>query len=137
QNKHGDVRLETLRISKWNGVPPQSVVGEHSALRRTDGSLTQGRIVGFDSKTKQFTVREGDETVQVAAEEVSDVLLTPEEDDSTAENEAEDGRAVRLTYYHAQVSGRPVRIDNDSITLESPAFAKPLTLPLKRLRSLF
>src|SRR6185437_5702012 len=43
-NVRGDVRLEQLRISRWNGELPREARADQSCIRRVDGSIVHGRL---------------------------------------------------------------------------------------------
>ncbi len=128
-NKRGDVRLERLRISRWNGVPPREVQADKSRLHRTDGSIVYGQLAGFDATKKQFTVRDGDAETQVAADQISSVFLSPPDDEAA--------RAFRAVYLDGtRLSGELTSIADDHLRLTNPAIQESLKLPLSELRSL-
>jgi thiol-disulfide isomerase/thioredoxin len=128
-NKRGDVRLERLRISRWNGVPPREVQADKSRLHRADGSILYGQLAAFDAAAKQFTVRDGDNETKVAADEIASVFLSPPADDAP--------RAFRAFYLDGtRLSGELTSIADDHIRLTNPAIQEPLRLPLSELRSL-
>lgn len=131
-NKRGDLRLERLRISRWNGVPPRDVQANKARLHRTDGSIVYGQLVAYDASSKQFTVREGTDETRVAADEIASLFLSPpdEPDDSTR-------RQLRAVYLDGtRLSGKLTRIDDDRLHLTCPAVREPLILPMFELRSL-
>jgi thiol-disulfide isomerase/thioredoxin len=128
-NKHGDVRLERLRISRWNGVPPREVQADKSRLHRTDGSIVYGQLVSFDAEKKQFTVREGNDDTQVPADQIAGVFLSPPN-----EEVSHPFRAIYLD--GTRLSGELTNIADDHLRLTCPAIQEPLKLPLSELRSL-
>ena len=127
-NKQGDVRLERLRISRWNGVLPPEAQTNKSRLHRTDGSIVYGELVGFDASTKQFTVREWEEETKVAADQIASVFLSPARRYRL--------EAIRAVYQDCtQVSGELTHIDDDHLRLTRSGIQEPLRLPLSELRS--
>ena len=127
-NKRGDVRLERLRISRWNGVPPREVQANKSRLHRTDGSIVYGTLAAFDPNLKQFTIRDGNDEIKVAADQISGVFLSPPNDEVT--------RAFRAVYLDGtRLSGDLTSIAEDHLRLTNPAIQEPLRLPLSELRS--
>ncbi len=129
-NKGVGVRLERLRISRWNGVPPRDVQANKSRLHRADGSIVYGQLVAWDSGAKQFTVRDGTGETRVAADEISSVMLSPPENASPP-------RAFRAVYQDGtQLSGELTRVNDDHLLLTSPGIQEPLRLPLSGMRSL-
>ncbi len=128
-NKRGDVRLERLRISRWDGVPPREVQANKSRLHRADGSVVYGQLSAFDPEAKQFTVRDGDNETKVAANQIASVFLSPPEEDAT--------RAFRAFYLDGtRLSGDLMSVGDDHLQLTSPAIREPLRLPLSEIRSL-
>lgn len=128
-NKRGDVRLERLRISRWNGTPPREVQADKSRLHRTDGSIVYGQLAAFDPATKQFTVRDGNEETKVAADQLASMFLSPPDDEAP--------RAFRAFYLDGtRLSGELTSIADDHLRLTCPAIQEPLRLPLSELRSL-
>jgi thiol-disulfide isomerase/thioredoxin len=128
-NKRGDVRLERLRISRWNGVPPQEVQAAKSRLHRVDGTIVYGQLAGFDAASKMFTVKDADKEEKVAADQLAGVFVSPPTDDAV--------RPFRAFYLDGtRVSGELTRIANDHLALTCPAIAEPLKLPLSEVRSL-
>lgn len=77
-NKKGDVRLEQLRITRWNGVAPHAVQDNRARLYRTDGSIVYGRVVAFDPKAKTFTLRDAKTDTVVPQEAMADLFLAPQ-----------------------------------------------------------
>lgn len=128
-NKRGDVRLERLRISRWNGVPPREVQADKSRLHRTDGSIVYGQLSGFDAAKKQFTVRDGDDETKVAADQIASVFLSPPDEEVV--------RPFRVVYLDGtRLSGELTAIADDHLRLTNPAIQEPLRMPLSELRSL-
>ncbi len=128
-NKQGDVRLERLRISRWNGVPPPEAQTSKPRLHRTDGSIVYGKLAGFDAGTKQFAVRDGSEETKVAADQIASVFFSAPDDTAS--------RAIRAVYQDGtQISGELTQIDDDHLRLTRSGIQEPLRLPLSELRSL-
>lgn len=128
-NKRGDVRLERLRISRWNGTPPREVQADKSRLHRTDGSIVYGQLSNFDREAKQFTIRDGTEEIKVPVDQIASVFLSPPSDDAV--------RPFRVSYLDGtRLSGELTSIASDHVRLTNPSLQEPLRLPLADLRSL-
>jgi len=138
-NKKGDVRLEQLRITRWNGVAPHAVQDDRARLHRTDGSIVYGRVIAFDPKAKTFTLRDGKTDIVVSQEAMADLFLGPQ---PVAKDAAKPKKAVAtpmqcLVYRDGtRLSGRVTRIEDAHVTLTCPGVKEPLRLPLAELRSL-
>ena len=135
-NKRGDVRLERLRITRWNGrdshadEPDKSRVASNwAAIHRSDGQMVHGDLVGFDGAAQKFRVRTDAGDTQVPADQVASVYLSPQKDVAS--------REVRVVYQDGErLSGGLVRIDQQKLALVHPGIAGELALPLERLQAL-
>jgi hypothetical protein len=78
-NLHGDVRLESLRVGRWDGDPPRDARAGAARIHRGDGSTLYGELLRYDDASKEYIVREdGKESEsRVAADKVSRVFLSP------------------------------------------------------------
>jgi thiol-disulfide isomerase/thioredoxin len=131
-NKRGDVRLDRLRIRRWDGVAPHEVPVKGARVQRADGSLIRGQLTAFDPVANLFTVRDSQgETTRVAADQISSVFLSP------VMNATGPAPAFRVVYQDGtQFSGTLSGIENGHILLESHGIRQPLRLPIAELRSL-
>ncbi len=133
KNKRGDIRLDRLRISRWNGAAPREVEVNKSRLHRIDGSIVYGRLAAFDSTAGQFTMRDGETETRVAADRIASVFLSPPPDPSAPAPL----RQLRAVYQDGtQLSGTVTRIDEGHMSLTSDGIREPLRLPTADLRSL-
>jgi peroxiredoxin len=126
-NNRGDIHLEHLRIDHWNrGRPMAGNPGEKARISLTDGSIKYADVGTFDSGSRSFLVRGSKDPVP--ADRVVDIFLG--KTDQTA-------RPLTVDYQDSsRFSGRLLKIENDSIWLESPATIGTLRLPTAGLRSL-
>jgi thiol-disulfide isomerase/thioredoxin len=135
-NKGGDVRIEHLRITRWNGVAPRDVREDQSRVHRTDGSVVYGRLSTYDAKSKQFTVREGARETIVKDDEIADVFLSP----SLFVGKTSAGSiagTLRVAYRDgSRFTGTPVRIEAGRVTIACLSVKETLRLPLAEVRSL-
>ena len=74
-NGKGDVRLEYLRIARWNGQPPRDAHEDQQRIHRKDGTIAYGRVSAYDPKAKQFTLQEGANKTVVAQDAVAELFL--------------------------------------------------------------
>jgi thiol-disulfide isomerase/thioredoxin len=131
-NKKGDVRLEQLRITHWNGVAPHAVQDDRARLHRTDGSIVYGRVVAFDPMAKTFTLRDGKTDTVVPQEAMADLFLVPQ----PVARDAAPPRHCLVYRDGTRLSGRVTRIEEAHVALTCPGVKEPLRLPLAGLRSL-
>jgi thiol-disulfide isomerase/thioredoxin len=139
-NKSGDVRVEHLRITRWNGQAPRDVRENQSRLHRTDGSVIYGRLSAYDPKSKQFTIREGATETVVKHDEIANVFLAPSlfvGKTSTGSVGGAPHCSLRVVYRDgSRFSGTATRIEEGCIALACPCVKETLSLPLAEVRSL-
>jgi len=148
-NKRGDLRLEWLRVGRWDGEPPPEVETGRAELRLGDGSARQGYLSHFDAETRTFVVRDGVAETRVPEREVAGLTLTPAAeparlalfDDPFGLFQAGAGAAagpdVRVsTRDGARFQGRLLGVDPGAVVLGVPAVEGPLRVPVAALRSL-
>ncbi len=129
-NRHGDVRLELLRISSWHGdTPAESSGSGTSHIRLTDGTAISGQIESFDPAKQKFSVRDGDKQTDVEVAKVSALVFNPSaaQPACTLRAVAQDG---------LRISGVLQSIEHGRLKLKSPAVAEQIILPLSDLKSL-
>jgi peroxiredoxin len=129
-NLRGDLRLEWLRISKWNGTVPQEVEVSQSRVHRADGSIVYGKVTGLDATSKSLliaTTKEGE--TRIPLDSVASVFLSPHKDEKP--------RALRAACLDGtRLSGQLERVRGGAIELSVPGFRQPAKIPIDGLRSL-
>jgi thiol-disulfide isomerase/thioredoxin len=132
KNVRGDLRLEHLRVTRWDGQPPREARDDQARLHRTDGTVVYGRLVTFDSSSKQFTLTDGTTETRLAQDAIADIFLAP-----AAAAKAPADRSLRVVYRDGtRLTGSVTRIDDAALTLTCPGVTEPLRLPLADMRSL-
>jgi thiol-disulfide isomerase/thioredoxin len=135
-NGNGDVRLEHLRISRWNGLPLAEVRDDRSRLHRTDGSIVYGQIAAFDPNSKQFIIRNGATETHVPQDTIADMFLAPAKSANKETTDPTVSRTLRVVYRDgSRFSGRLTRIEDGHLSLTCPGVKEPLRLPLAEVRS--
>lgn len=134
-NTTGDVRLQHLRVTRWNGLPPRESKVDQARLHRTDGTIVYGTLEGYNPEKKEFTVREGANTTTVKHDLLADVFLTPAQAPEKAPEA--DKRMLRLiTTDGARLRGTLTAIEDAQLTLKNPSIKEPIRISLADLRSL-
>ena len=151
-NHHGNVRLEQLGITRWNGRPPHAVAGGKSRLQRSDGSVVNGEITGFDASTKEFLIAAGNGKSRLHEDAVERIVLpsagriaNPSYDNATG---SRDGHRVptvgsrvacnlrAICAGGVRLSGDLRKVENGRLWLSRPGILEPLGIDLSLLRSL-
>ena len=129
ENKHGDLRLERLRIARWAGRLPREFQADKPRIHRADGSVMYGKPAGYDAQTKEFLVRGPDGESKLAADGIESIVLTLPDDARP--------RPIRALYQDGmQLSGELLKIADGALWLSSPSIKDTLRMPVEGLRSL-
>ncbi len=128
-NHGGSVRLEQLRIMRWDGTPPREVQGDKARLHRSDGSVVYGEIRGFDAVTGEFLVGEDDRLERIHGDHVGSVVMS--------RSNAEPPSGVRAILQDGtRISGEFHRLENGRLWLSCAGVAEPLGIPVSELQTL-
>lgn len=131
-NRGADLRLERLRISHWDGIPPVGVLTTTPRLVRVDGTSVDGQLASLDAETGQFIVNDGPQATRVDAAQVASVFLGGDERAPIGEQ-----RGMRaLCQDGTLLSGDFSRIVDDRLHLACPSILSDVGLPTADLRSL-
>ncbi len=127
--KKGDLRLERLRITEWDGLDPQGTDAQDARVTLVNGNTIRGPVTAFDAAAGQLTIASPDGPVSVAIDDVSGVYGQPAPDDRP--------RSFRVVYQNGvRLSGELRSIAARQIVFEHPAIVEPLSLPQEQLQSL-
>lgn len=130
KNKSGDLRLERLRVSKWNGEPPQPVQAERARVHQIDGAVVYGPLKAYDPATKSFLVEADGGTVRIPDHQLQDAVLAPPE-------AAGPPRAMlAATRGGMRFSGELVRVQDPELVLTCPGIRGEISLPIDSLAAL-
>src|SRR5262249_52470904 len=75
-NVRGDVRLEWLRIGRWNGEVPREVRTDQARIHRADGSILYGHLIRYDTSSKEFVLRTDPGESRVPESRAASVFLS-------------------------------------------------------------
>lgn len=132
-HKHGGLRLDKLRVSRWNGSPPANLAGDQPHVRRTDGTPVVGELLSYDAQTQRFTVHTDAGDVTLEADQVDRLVLSRAIDDSAKQGVAE----ASVAYADGmRLSGKFGGIEGGRLLLDCPAAIEPVSLPLDGLATI-
>lgn len=128
-NRYGDVRLERLRILRWNGLAPSASDGGLSRFELADGTAVSGEVVGFETDPPRFQIRAADEQRPIRLQDLvaAEMAAISKSDGSTMSAILQDG---------TRLSGTINEIRGDRLLVASPDIAEPLEIPHAQLRLL-
>jgi hypothetical protein len=128
-NLRGDVRLEWLRIARWDGAIPGEVHAGQARILRDDGSILLGQLTGLNAVSRELLLKTESGESRVPESQVSSVFLPVTKEDAP--------RMIRAVYRDgSRVSGELAGVEEGVLVLTVPGIQEPLRLPLAGLRSL-
>ena len=128
-NKGGDVRLERLRISRWDGTAPRLAGAAKSRIYGADGAVVYGQLKSLDAAKNEFVVTTENGEKRMAAADMSDAFFA-----ALGEDSARLLRAVHLS--GVRVSGELVKVDQRTIWIKCPGIREPLVSSIESLHAL-
>jgi hypothetical protein len=128
-NVRGDVRLERLKISHWNGSPRDAVSADRPHVQNQDGSILMGVPVRYDASAGEFVVRTETGESRVSAGGIAGLTLGVPED-------AKPRSTAAIYQDGARLTGDLVKVDEQSIWLSGTVVGEEVRLPIAGLRSL-
>src|SRR5262249_2719560 len=128
-NRRGDLRLERLRISRWNGEPPREAQAQKSRIDLVDGSIAYGQITGFDADREQFLVRGEQAESRWSVAKPPGIYLSAPGDVGSRTLKA-------VSHDGSRLSGELTAVEKGEVRLGVPGISEPVRLPLDSLRSL-
>lgn len=128
-NRGGDIRLERLQISRWNGEPPKTVEVDKSRIHASDGTINYGVVKSFDAEKSEFVIGDDTNSQRVALSQIQDVFLS-----QPGEVPARSLRAVYMT--GMKVSGELVRVEDQKAWLQMPGVKEQIAISLDDLQTI-
>ncbi len=128
-NKHGDLRLERLRVNRWSGDAPGEFHKETSGIQLVDRSSVSGEVARLDAAAHEFVIRGPAGESRIAEDRVASLICR-------ASAEAAP-RSIRVSYQDGtRLSGDLIKVENDRIQLSVPGFSVQPALPVEGVRSI-
>ncbi len=117
-NLGGDLRVENLRIYKWNAEPPQIGPPDQTKVLLAGGTTEVGTVRSYDAAQNQFVVKFNDGERRVPADEMAGCTFG-----ATAEVASGNLRVVLLS--GMRISGNLVRVEGDRVFVKSSGIREP------------
>lgn len=129
-NRSGNIRLESLRISRWNGDLPLQVANDQSRIHFRDGKIVYGSIASFDAAAREFIVGEGADATRIPEDQIQDVFLSQAEEVPPP--------PLRVAFFEGhKLNGSLIDTSEGKIRLQVPGIQEIVTVPTEQLQSLF
>ena len=128
-NNKGDLRLERLRVRRWNGEPPREAKADQSRIHLDDGSIVYGRVERLDDDAKEYVVKSESGETRVPAAKVASLFLSPPSDPPA--------RSVRIASRDgSRLSGDLAKVEGGEVYVTVPGIKETPHLPVDSLLSL-
>ena len=128
-NIRGDVRLEWLRIGRWNGEIPREAHNDQTRIHRADGSIIYGQLAGYQAASKELIFKSEKGESRIPEGQVASVFLSLPKEEAP--------RMVRAVYQDgSRVSGELTKVEDGVLGLTVPGIKEPLRLPMVGFRAL-
>ena len=110
-NIRGDVRLEWLRIGRWNGEIPREAHHDQARIHRADGSIIYGQLTGYQADSKELIFKTEKGESRIPENQVASVFLSLPKDEPL--------RMVRAVYQDgSRVSGELTKVEDGVLALD-------------------
>ncbi|MEX2168378.1 MAG: TlpA disulfide reductase family protein [Pirellulales bacterium] len=130
RNKRGDVRLEQLAVSSWDGRLPVEVSLDEPNVQQVDGSVVYGKIGSYDAAAKQFLLVGDAGEQRIDAADAISLLITPNA-------ESPKNASLRAVLQSgASITGSLVAVQGKTLHLRRDGVGQTLLLPVAEIRSL-
>ncbi len=128
-NNKGDLRLERLRVRRWNGEPPREAKADQSRIHLDDGSIVYGRVERLDSDAKEYVVKGESGETRVPAGKVASMFLSAPSDPPA--------RSIRVASRDgSRLSGDLAKVEGGEVYVTVPGIKETPHLPVNSLLSL-
>jgi thiol-disulfide isomerase/thioredoxin len=129
KNREGDIRLERLRISRWNGETPHVAAVDRMQIHAPDGAISYGEIESYDPERQEFSVTEKTEQTQIPKDKIHDVVFSNSQDVETQ-------RMRALHQSGHKLSGKLLKVDQDGLQIQCDGIREPIHWPLAQLHAI-
>lgn len=128
-NGAGDLRLEHLRVSRWNGSVLGAVAKGQTRVQSTEGKLIPGEFQGLDPASGEYIVK-GEDGAESRIAPVAISMV-----DFSGGPNPEKRAVVTICQDGTRLSGTLEKIDEQHLVLSTPDAAAEVRVPLAKLRT--
>jgi thiol-disulfide isomerase/thioredoxin len=128
-DRAGGLRLEKLRIYKWNAEPPRVAAADRSRMLLVDGTVAEAHLSSFDAAEKTFTV-----SIDGAEQPIDQAQLQGFIFRSAAEAAPRSLQAILLS--GMRLGGELLKVEGDCVFVQCPGIQESLSLPLESLQAI-
>jgi peroxiredoxin len=128
-NVRGDIRLERLRVMRWEGALPGEMKPGAAHLELADGSIVEGDSVRFDAAAGEWLVRQAEGERRFAAARLATAVLAGTDVERPAD-------VVAIYQDGSRFGGKLLGTEEGALTISMPGASEPARLAIAGLRSL-
>lgn len=131
RNKGAQLQLNSLRVSRWSGAPPENISTRGSRIHLAEGTAVYGHLTAFDAQSGILTLRHDGTAESVRLTDVDRIFLADDEKDVPSDE------LVQVFFYDGtRITGDLVSIENGSLLIQPEATVKPIGSTLTGVRRL-
>ena len=113
RNKGAQLQLNSLRVSRWSGAPPQVISERGSRIHLAKGTAVYGQLTSFDAAKSTLSLKTETAVERIALNEVDRIFLADDEKDVPT-----DELAQAFYYDGTRITGNLVRIENGQMLIK-------------------
>jgi thiol-disulfide isomerase/thioredoxin len=129
-NRDGDITMEYLRISQWDGTPPPEVAASVDRVHLNDGTTVVGSLQPFNSDTEQIAIGANGSTVNIELADIGRIFQFRSEDSLEPQQ-------VTVTTRDGEfISGESVHVRDSNLQIRGTWSDLPLKLNMANVREI-
>ncbi|MCA9064772.1 MAG: hypothetical protein KDA96_16990, partial [Planctomycetaceae bacterium] len=137
RSRRGGLTLRMIRLSRWDGTPPQAVQSGKTRVQLSDGTIAYGTIASLQEQTLELT--DDGQIQQIPLESITTIVL--QSDVGTAENASVAGPQVgdaSISWSDGGfMSGQIVAANDSHLTVKTTYSNEPMTAALLDASEIF
>jgi thiol-disulfide isomerase/thioredoxin/small nuclear ribonucleoprotein (snRNP)-like protein len=131
RNKGAQLQLDSLRVSRWSGAPPQNISNRGSRIHLAKGTAVYGQLTSFDVATSTLSLETKDSVERISMNDVDRIFLADDEKDVST-----DELAQAFYYDGTRITGNLVRVENGQMLIKPDSAEGPVSSALVGMRRL-
>ncbi|MEZ6060559.1 MAG: TlpA disulfide reductase family protein [Planctomycetaceae bacterium] len=129
RNGDGNLTLTHLRVSQWDGNPPQELKAGESRVHLPDGTIQYGRLSGVSDDGSRLKFAAGDDVTELAISELSTIIVNDDPEIVPGQS------AARVVWEDGSiVSGKISEIRGNMISVSTDYSDTPITSAMNGVR---
>ncbi len=122
-NRHGNVRLERLRIARWSGIIPTSTTTGDVSVSLADGTRVSGTSIRSDADSNELTIGSQETSTSLPLHDVVSIKVT------ASKGPAKQATSALFLHDGTRVSGEIESIAAGRWVVRNDQFREPVGVP--------